>query len=145
MTAPNMCFTSGAADWNTQSDTRRFWPIEHTEHTMTLAEILASINHAMHEGSACPVAGCIGECAMLDRQREGSHWYIAALYLWDKTFNDASIVAQWFFAIGASEVTVQHVLFDSFNQVKDGICEIDGARAWHVYFEHRGITDENHA
>lgn len=91
---------------------------------------LEKINAKMHEGK-CPASGSLGECPVLDNTSENRWW--AALYIWDKTFNDSSAVASWFHELGAEDVMISHVLYDSCNGDKDGYCE-DGAKAWHVDF-----------
>lgn len=96
-----------------------------------MTDMLKAINSHMHEG-ICPTAGSIGECAALHESRPG-HWW-AALYIWDKSFNDDTAVAQWFYRLGATEVLVSHVLHDSNNDVRNGLCAEDSARPWHVEF-----------
>lgn len=93
-------------------------------------DLLSTINSYMHEGR-CPSAGCIGECAAIDETGPGN--WVAALYIWDKKFNDSTRVAKWFHDAGAKEVVISHVLHDDINDDRDGEC-FDGARAWHVTF-----------
>ena len=93
-------------------------------------DLLTTINSHMHEGR-CPTAGCIGECAAIYETSQGN--WGAALYIWDKGFNDSTRVAKWFHDAGAIDVVVSHVLYDSVNDDRDGKC-IDGARAWDVEF-----------
>lgn len=95
---------------------------------------IASINAHMHEGM-CPTKGCIGECAAIFPETEypDEKWWIAALYIWDADFNDSARVAQWFFDLGARDVIIRHVLFDSDNGDRDGK-SFDDVRAWHVTF-----------
>lgn len=95
-----------------------------------MSDVLAKINGHMHEG-ACPTAGCLGECAAMDETSPGNWW--AALYIWDKEFNDSTRVAKWFHDAGATDVLISHVLYDSVNDDRDGKC-FDGVRAWHVEF-----------
>lgn len=95
-----------------------------------MSDVMAKINGQMHEGR-CPQSGCIGECAAIDENTPGVWW--AALYIWDKEFNDSSLVAKWFRDAGADEVLVTHVLHDDANGDRDGMT-FDGVRAWHVYF-----------
>jgi hypothetical protein len=95
-----------------------------------MSEALSIINAHMHEGR-CPTAGCIGECAAMTEIRPGIWW--AALYIWDKEFNDSTRVAKWFTDIGATDILITHVLHDTDNVDKDGKC-FDEARAWHVEF-----------
>jgi len=95
-----------------------------------MSEALSIINGHMHEGR-CPSAGCIGECAAMWHERPGI--WIAALYIWDKEFNDSTRVAKWLTDIGATDILIRHVLHDTDNGDQDGNC-IDGARAWHVEF-----------
>lgn len=95
-----------------------------------MSEALAIINGHMHEGR-CPTAGCIGECAAMHEESPGIWW--AALYIWDKQFNDSTRVAKWFTDIGATDVLIRHVLHDTDNGDRDGKC-FDGCRAWHVDF-----------
>lgn len=98
---------------------------------MDIGDLLVKINTHMHEGR-CPSAGCIGECAAIDETSPGKWW--AALYLWDKDFNDSTRVAKWFHDAGAIDVEISHVLYDSVNEDRDGKC-FDGVRAWHVVFD----------
>jgi len=95
-----------------------------------MSEVLAKINSQMHEGR-CPQSGCIGECAAMDETMPGVWW--AALYIWDNDFNDSTRVAKWFHDVGAVDVLVSHVLYDSANDDRNGRC-FDGVRSWHVQF-----------
>lgn len=95
-----------------------------------MSDVMAKINGHMHEGR-CPQSGCIGECAAIDETLPGIRW--AALYIWDNTFNDSTRVAKWFHDIGAIDVIVSHVLYDSANGDLDGKT-FDAIRAWHVQF-----------
>lgn len=95
-----------------------------------MRDFLNAINTHMHFGQ-CPTSGCIGECACLDQTSPGIWW--AALYIWDNTFNNSAAVAKWFIDLGATEVLISHVLYDSANGDRDGRC-FDGVRAWHVEF-----------
>jgi len=97
---------------------------------MKMSDVLANINGHMHEG-LCPQSGCIGECAAIDETWPGVWW--AAIYIWDNEFNDSTRVAKWFRDVGAIDVLVSHVLYDSENGDMDGKT-FDGVRAWRVQF-----------
>lgn len=96
-----------------------------------MEKILSFINEQLHPGQ-CPTTGCIGECACIDETRPGSWW--AAIYIWDDSFNDSTLVASWFHKMGAGEVLIRHVLHDEANGDVNGKT-FDGVRAWHVDFE----------
>jgi len=92
----------------------------------------------MHGGEQCPGCGCIGECAamnyMCDDVNGGkSKVFIAALYIWDKSFNDSEQVAKWFLSAGADAAVVKSVLFDSKNGDRNGFSP-EGSRSWNVVF-----------
>ena len=97
---------------------------------MKMSDVLANIKGHMHEG-LCPQSGCIGECAAIDETWPGVWW--AAIYIWDNEFNDSTRVAKWFRDVGAIDVLVSHVLYDSENGDMDGNT-FDGVRAWRVQF-----------
>ena len=59
--------------------------------------------------------------------------FIAALYIWDKSFNDSEQVAKWFLEAGADTAVVRHALYDSENGDRDGWTP-EGSRAWDVVF-----------
>lgn len=99
---------------------------------MTISEILDAINRAMHAGSACPTAGCIGECAAITEQTTPDR-YAAHIYLWDDTFNDSAAVARWFNDLGATDINIYADIYEPENDVLDGRAH-DGVRPWHVLF-----------
>lgn len=97
--------------------------------------LLQIINAHMHEG-VCPSAGCIGECAIIYSVDERSpNSYEAQLYIWDQSFNDSSAVAEWFKAVGASNVWISHTLFSDANEDRDGRCFDGPTRNWVVAFD----------
>lgn len=108
---------------------------------MTIPEILAAINHAMHEGSACPTAGCIGECAAITEQTQPDR-YAAHIYLWANEFNDSGAVARWFIDLGAIDIHIVADIYEPENGVYNGRAP-DGARPWHVLFTLPGVAHGN--
>lgn len=101
-----------------------------------MMRIIDAINGHLHEGK-CPTAGSLGECAAIStltcKGSTGPH-YVASLYIWDKTFNDSTLVASWFRQLGAYGITVSAVLFDEGNDIRDGASTHDDARPWDVGF-----------
>lgn len=109
--------------------------------TTTISAIIAAINRAMHEGTACPTLGCIGECPAITPQ-DTPNRYAAHLYLWDKTFNDSRAVARWFRTLGATEINILATIYETENDIYDGAAALDGARPWTVLFALDGVVDD---
>lgn len=107
---------------------------------MTITEILAAINHAMHEGAACPTAGCIGECAAITPQAATDR-YAAHLYLWDHDFNDSIAVARWFLKLGGIDINIYADIYEPENDIYNGRAS-DGVRPWHVLFTLSGVEHD---
>lgn len=92
--------------------------------------LIDTINANMSPGP-CPIAGSIGECAIISEFMPSL--YQAILYIWDAEFNDSTTVAGWFKSAGAGSVTVTHTLYSDDNYDRDGKTT-DGIREWTVYF-----------
>ncbi len=99
--------------------------------------VLEAINGRMNSG-VCPSAGSLGECAAITESRaEGSasSYYTAHLYLHSGADDLApAVVADWFHALGATDVVVSAVLYDKDNNILNGSSIDDGVRPWDVSY-----------
>lgn len=99
--------------------------------------VLEAINRRM-TGGGCPTAASLGECAAITESRSDgstSSYYTAHLYLWSGSDDlTPAEVADWFHAIGATDVVVSAVLYDKDNNILNGSSIDDGVRPWDVSY-----------
>ena len=99
-----------------------------------LEDLLHHINSKMQtyaENSGEP----LGECPIISPQTMPGH-HIAILYIWDETFNDSHLVANWFNEFGIDDLSIIQTLYDA-NNLDDALEENE--RKWDVYF---AVPDE---
>lgn len=104
-----------------------------------LVTLLQLINGHLHPGSDCPKPGVIGDCAAIFPREGLPNQYEAHLHIWDRSFNDSTLVAQWFRDGGARDIWVQHTLYSDATEDRGGWDTVRNSRHWIVTFVHNNI------
>lgn len=102
---------------------------------LDIRSIYLHLSRKFNDGAeGCPDQRSMGECPCLEPMDEKAGSYRAYLYIWPAGFHlTAAQVANWFYAMGAREVFISHVLHDPWNETFEGSCN-DGAKNWLVEF-----------
>lgn len=95
-------------------------------------QLLDNINRLMNQGHAgCPVAGALGECAMIERRGDTTHG--AAVYAW-KDEVTPEMIAGWFKSEGCTDITVSQIMHCENNGDRNGRVPEGDARGFDVSF-----------